>query len=116
MNQELQNQTELRKSRFIQRLFRNLFLGISLFVVSLGMGVFGYHHIAKMNWVDSYLNAAMILSGMGPVGDLPNDEAKIFAGSYALFSGIIFLVTVAIILAPILHHFFHKLHLEDKSK
>lgn len=76
----------------------------------------GYHHFAKMSWIDSYLNAAMILSGMGPVGDLPNNDAKIFAGSYALFSGIIFLVTFAIIIAPIFHHFFHKLHLEDSTK
>jgi len=65
-----------------------------------------------MSWLDAYVNAAMILSGMGPVAELRTDMGKFFAGSYALFSGIIFLVIMTIILAPIVHRFFHYFHVD----
>lgn len=66
--------------------------------------------------VDAYVNAAMILSGMGPVSDLKTEAGKIFAGSYALFSGIVFLILMAIILAPIFHQVLHRFHMEADSK
>jgi hypothetical protein len=73
----------------------------------------GYHHFEHMDWVDAYVNASMILSGMGPVSVLQTEGGKIFAGSYALFSGIAFLVVIAIIIAPVFHRFMHKFHIED---
>lgn len=73
----------------------------------------GYHHFEKMSLVDSYVNAAMILSGMGPVSALQTTDGKIFAGTYALFSGIIFLFVMALIFAPIVRRFLHKFHMEE---
>lgn len=75
--------------------------------------MWGYHHFEHMDMVDAYVNAAMILSGMGPVSTLQTPEGKIFAGSYALFSGIIFLVIIAIMGSPIFHYFFHMFHIEE---
>jgi hypothetical protein len=113
----VQQENRHRSNRiYYKHLLRNSLLGLFLILFSLAIGILGYHHFAHMNWVDSYANAAMILSGMGPLENLTNDASKIFAGTYALFSGIIFLVTVALVLAPILHRFFHKLHLEDSNK
>ncbi len=79
------------------------------------MGVLGYHFIGGLSFVDAFLNASMILGGMGPVDILTNDSAKIFSGFYALYSGIAFLTSFAIIIAPIFHRFLHKFHLEDEQ-
>lgn len=98
---------------FIWKLSRNLLIGTLIIVFCLGVGMLGYHHYEKMSWVDAYVNAAMILSGMGPVSPLETEPGKIFAGSYALFSGIVFLFVMALILAPIVHRFLHKFHMED---
>ncbi len=89
-------------------------IGASIIFFSLLGGMFGYRYFEEMSWVDAYLNAAMILSGMGPVQTLQTEAGKIFAGSYALFSGILFLVTIAIVFAPVVHRFFHGFHLEEK--
>lgn len=112
MNQDSKPQTKSKSIKFLfyHRLIKNVILGVLLLIISLAFGMWGYQHYAHMNMIDSYVNAAMILSGMGPIGDLPNEESKIFAGSYALFSGVVFLITVAIIISPVLHRFFHKLH------
>jgi hypothetical protein len=98
---------------FISQIIRNLCIGFAIIAFSLGIGMFGYGYFEKMDWVDSFLNASMILSGMGPASDLLTDEGKIFAGLYALFSGIVFLVVIAIIIAPVFHRFLHKFHLKD---
>lgn len=77
----------------------------------------GYHHFEKMSWIDAYVNAAMILSGMGPVSNLQTDSGKLFAGTYALFCGIVFVVVIAIVFGPVLHRMIQKFHLaEDKKK
>lgn len=101
--------------KFVLRLLKNFFWAILVFTLSLFGGMAGYHHFAGLSWVEAYENASMILSGMGPVKELHSDAAKIFAGSYALFSGIIFLIIIGIISAPIYHRFLHKFHLEDKE-
>lgn len=101
---------------FIRRLGRNLLIGLGIIALSLLLGMAGYRHYEGMSWVDAYINAAMILSGMGPVTQLATDEGKIFAGSYALFSGIIFLVVIAVIFAPLIHRFLHKFHMEESNK
>jgi len=85
-------------------------------VVSLGLGVLGYMLFEGLALVDAYLNASMILGGMGPV-DLPKTVGgKIFAGSYALYSGLVFLIVSAVILAPLLHRILHRFHIEEDSK
>lgn len=101
---------------FLRRMTRNVAAGLTMILVSLGIGMAGYHHFEKMSWIDAFVNAAMILSGMGPVSPLQTDMGKLFAGIYALFSGILFLVIIALIFAPIVHRFFHKMHLEDTKK
>lgn len=101
---------------FLQRMSRNLLIGICIILVSLIIGMIGYGITEKMHWVDAYLNAAMILSGMGPVEPLKTTEGKLFAGTYALFSGIVFLVVIAFIFAPVIHRFFHKFHLEEEKE
>jgi len=82
----------------------------------LGIGVLGYHIFAHLSWIDSLLNASMILAGMGPVGDpLPTNTAKIFASCYALFSGLAFIGIVSVLLAPFLHRMLHRIHAEERG-
>lgn len=101
---------------FLYRLWLNFLIGLFLIFLSLGIGMAGYHYIEGLPWIDAYADASMILSGMGPLHELKTDAGKIFAGTYALFSGIIFLVILAILFAPVFHRFFHKLHVQDDDK
>jgi len=103
-------------SVFVQRVLKNLSIGCLIIVGSLGLGMWGYHHFEGMTWVAAYENAAMILSGMGPVDELHTDAGRLFAGTYALFSGIVFLVVIAIIVAPLFHRFLHKFLIHDREK
>ncbi len=100
---------------FVSRIIRNLLIGIAIIAFSLGLGMIGYSYFEKMNSIDAFVNASMILSGMGPVSTLQTNGGKIFAGFYALFSGIVFLVVIAIIIAPLFHRFLHRLLLKDTS-
>ncbi len=99
---------------FLPRAIKHFFLGLSVIIISLLCGIFGYHYIEGMSWIDSLLNASMILGGMGPIGELKTFGGKLFASIYALFSGIVFLITVGIIIAPAVHRFLHQFHLEKK--
>lgn len=83
--------------------------------VGLGIGVLGYHFIAGFGWTDSFLEASMISTGMGPVGCMPTRAAKIFASFYALFAGLLFLSAVTVMLAPLLHRLMHKFHMNDED-
>ena len=83
------------------------FIGVSLLA-----GMVGYVWLAGMTWVDAFLNAAMLLGGMGPVGELPSDAAKIFAGVYALYAGLVFIVSAGVLIAPVVHRVLHRLHAE----
>jgi hypothetical protein len=100
---------------FVSRILRNLFIGLLIIALSLGLGIIGYSYFENMCWIDAFLNASMILSGMGPVAVLQTYNGKLFAGFYALFSGIIFLIVIAIIMAPIFHRFFHKFLVNDTN-
>ena len=90
-------------------------IAFCLIVVALSLGLAGYHFIAGFDWIDSLLEASMILGGMGPVRELPNDTAKVFASVYALFSGVIFIALMGIILAPVAHRVLHKFHVDEKD-
>lgn len=94
------------------RLSRNALLVAGLVGVAVGIGAVGYHVLGGLPWLDATLNAAMILTGMGPVSPLVRPAAKIFAIVYALFSGVFFLTMVAVLLAPALNHFLHRFHLQ----
>ncbi len=100
---------------FVRRVIK--FATIAFFVigVALGIGILGYHYIARFSWIDSILNASMILGGMGPMGDLPSDAAKIFASFYALFSGLVFISVMGIVLAPAAHRALHLFHLDEED-
>jgi hypothetical protein len=80
----------------------------------LGVGILGYHYIAGLSWIDSLLNASMILGGMGPMDSLKTDAAKIFASCYALFSGLAFIGIVSVLLAPFVHRLLHRVHAEEQ--
>lgn len=98
--------------RFFYRVLVHGAVGLSAILASLGIGVLGYHHFEHFSWLDSLLNASMILGGMGPVNPLLTAGGKVFASCYALFSGIVFLVVVGVMMAPVAHRLFHRLHLE----
>src|SRR5580700_494703 len=102
----------LPRKVYLQRLVRNACMGVGVIFGSLFIGMLGYHHFEKMGWIDAFVNAAMILSGMGPVATLQTDGGKIFAGCYALFSGIALITILGIIFAPVIRRFLHKYHLE----
>ena len=102
-------------SVFIRRLAGYIGIAILLILVALFIGIAGYHWIAGLSWVDSLLNASMILGGMGPVNSLTNAGAKIFASVYALFSGLVFIAVMGIVFSPIVHRMLHKFHIDDKD-
>jgi hypothetical protein len=101
----------LSRKMFILRFVLHCLVAGGVIAGSLGIGVLGYHFLEGLPWIDSLLNASMILGGMGPVDPLASTAGKLFASFYALFSGILFLVIASILMAPIVHRFLHKLHL-----
>jgi hypothetical protein len=101
---------------FALRVARSLALALAIIAFALGAGVLGYHYLAGFAWVDSLLNASMILSGMGPVGDFKNDTGKVFASFYALFSGLVFITIAGIIVAPVAHRLLHWFHIEEETR
>jgi len=100
------------RQEFARHMGRGIAISSALIAVSLGVGVVGYHLTAGLDWVDSILNASMILTGMGPVSPLPNDGAKLFASGYALFSGVIFIASAGVAVGPVAHRFLHRFHVE----
>ena len=100
------------RAEFVARVALHAAIGGSIIVVSLGIGVVGYHAFAGLPWIDSLLNAAMILTGMGPVDPVTTTGAKLFATVYALFSGVAFLGVAAVLIAPVAHRFLHRLHVD----
>jgi hypothetical protein len=99
-------------SVFAKRMLGAVALAVGLIAPALFIGIAGYHWIDNLDWVDSLLEASMILGGMGPVNPLRNDAAKVFASVYALFSGLVLIGVMGIILTPITHRLLHKFHAE----
>ncbi|HVG48476.1 MAG TPA: hypothetical protein VM899_10135 [Rubellimicrobium sp.] len=100
------------RAEFIRRLSGFVLFGLAFLLLSLGIGVLGYHHLAGLSWIDSWYNAAMILTGMGPASAMPSDAAKIFASAYAIFSGAVYPAVTAIVLYPLVHRMMAVLHVE----
>ncbi|MBL7963149.1 MAG: hypothetical protein JNM31_04805 [Flavobacteriales bacterium] len=109
---EHRGQPVIGRAAFFMRQLRAVCLAGLIAAVSLLGGAAGYHWLAGLAWVDALLNAAMILTGMGPVDTLPNDAAKLFATFYALYSGVAFLTIMAVFLAPLVHRLLHRLHMD----
>jgi hypothetical protein len=107
-------QQPLSVQAFWIRLAKYLFSASCLLAVALGIGMAGYHFLESLSWLDSFLNAAMILGGMGPVAVLKTDGGKLFAGLYALFAGLIFLVVAGLVFSPLVHRLLHKFHFESE--
>jgi len=103
----------LPRPLFYRRLLNQALLGLGVLLVCLAIGMTGYHVLENQSWVDAFANAAMILSGMGPLDPLKTTAGKLFAGCYAIFSGVAFLTTVGFFLAPIAHRVLHKFHLDS---
>ncbi len=108
----------LPAAKFKRRLVRHAMMAMGIVGGSLAMGVIGFHFLAGIAWIDAFLNASMLLGGMGPVGELEKWSAagKIFASVYALYSGIIFLIAAGLLFAPVFHRFLHRFHLELADK
>ena len=106
----------LSRKEFFHRQLRYTGFSLIVLIFSIGIGTAGYHVWGELSWIDAFLNASMILTGMGPVDHLMTNQGKMFAAFYALFSGISFLTFVAVLFAPIYHRFLHKLHLNMEGK
>jgi hypothetical protein len=102
-------------STFARRMVISFLLLFVVLSIALGLGVLGYHYFADLTWIDSILNASMILTGMGPIAPMISESAKLFASAYALFSGVIFLSSIGLLLAPVFHRVLHKFHLDEES-
>jgi len=109
---ENRRDTLLPRRAFFVRLAHSAATGLVAVAICLGIGMTGYHHFEKLSWIDAFANAAMILSGMGPLAPLQTNAGKLFAGCYALFSGLAFITIVGIVLSPVAHRFLHKFHLD----
>ena len=98
------------------RVVSHVLLAFGAIALALAIGIAGYHYLGHFSWIDSLLNASMILGGMGPVGELKTDTAKVFASIYALFAGIIFIGVLGTLLAPFVHRLMHRFHVDEAGE
>ena len=112
---EPRHKPPLTRALFARRLLVHLAVGIGLIITSLAFGMWGYVNFEHLSWLDAFLNAAMLMGGMGPV-DLPQTQAgKLFAGLYALYAGLLFIVIAALLISPVLHRLLHRFHWDEAS-
>lgn len=110
---EQRNDPLIPRERFLNRMAAHAAGALAMVLGTLWLGMAGYHWLEGLSWLDAYVNAAMILGGMGPVAELHSEAGKLFAGTYALFAGIVFLVVVGVVFAPVVHRAMHRFHLES---
>lgn len=113
---EHKKQPLLSHKEFRRRQSKFGFFALLLVTGSLLIGVCGYRYFESMSWLDSTLNASMILGGMGPVNPLTTTAGKLFASFYALFSGVVFLLAIGVLIAPSVHRFMHRFHIQSESE
>ncbi len=104
----------LPRRKFLRRLAKFALISIALIIISLFIGMAGYRSFEGLSWVDSFMNAAMLMGGMGQVNSLQTDTGKVFAGIYAMYCGMVVLIAVGIFAVPIVHRFLHHFHLESE--
>jgi hypothetical protein len=100
---------------FLRRAGWHVLVSLPLIAVVAGAGTLGYHALGGLGWIDAFLNASMILGGMGPVDRMETDSAKLFAAFYALFSGLVFVGVMGVIIAPWIHRMIHVMHAEEET-
>ena len=113
---EHRNERPLARAAFAWRLARHAALAFALMILSLAIGMAGYEYFEGLDWRDAFLDAAMLLGGMGPVHVPATPGGKLFAGCYALYAGIVFLVVAGLLLAPVVHRILHRFHWEGREK
>lgn len=101
---------------YMQRLLASTALGLALVLISLAVGMIGYHELEGLGWLDAYINASMLLSGMGPLTPPVTVAGKLFAGVYALYSGFAVLVIAGVMFAPVVHRFLHAFHIDEEER
>jgi hypothetical protein len=111
---EKKKQRPIPRAKFVRRLLAHFLVASALLVLSLAIGMCGYMYFEHLPWRNAFLNAAMLLGGMGPVDPVQTDGGKLFAGFYALYAGLVFIITAALVFTPILHRVLHKFHWDDK--
>ena len=112
---ERRNQRVLARRHFIRRMAAHFGVASALVALSLLVGMVGYVYFERLSWTDAYLNAAMLLGGMGPVNNPRTEAGKLFAGTYALFAGLVFLVVAGLMLGPVVHRLLHRFHWDEKT-
>ena len=110
---EHRSQPLLSGPGFLRRLGAHVLCASLIVVISLGIGTLGYHGLGKQSWIDAFLNAAMLLGGMGPVGSVSTTGGKLFAAGFALYAGLMLIAVTTLILAPVLHRILHRVHLDE---
>ena len=113
---EAKHHPVLSRKKFAKRLAKSFALASSLISLSLLAGMAGYHYLEDLPWIDAFLNAAMILGGMGPVAEISTFGGKLFAGCYALYSGLVVIVAAGVILAPVVHRMLHRFHAQAEEE
>jgi hypothetical protein len=103
----------LTRAQFARRLLAHCVAAMCVLMASLGIGMLGYVVFEHLSWIDAFLNAAMLLGGMGPVNPPQTTAGKLFAGLYALYAGLVFIVTAALLFTPILHRLLHRFHWQE---
>lgn len=103
----------ISRRRFVKRVALHAALAITLLVLSLAIGMAGYMYFERLAWRDAFLNASMLMGGMGPVDAPKTNGGKLFAGLYALYAGLVFLITVGLVFTPVVHRLMHKFHLQQ---
>jgi len=106
----------LSRRKFLARFARHGRLAAIVLLFSLAIGTLGFHLLAGQEWLDGFLNSAMLLGGMGPVGEIRFTAGKLFASFYALYAGIVFIGTAGLLMAPVVHRVLHKMHVDEKHK
>jgi ABC-type uncharacterized transport system permease subunit len=106
----------LPRREFLTRVAASALFGLAMVAVSLLAGMLGYHFLEQLGWLDAFLNAAMLLGGMGPLEQPRTDAGKLFAGLYSLYSGLAVLVIAGVVFAPVFHRFLHRFHLESAPR
>ena len=111
---ENRKQRPISRAKFVRRFLLHLLVASGVLLVSLAFGMWGYIHYENLSWRSAFLNAAMLLGGMGPVDPPQTDSGKVFAGCYALYAGLVFIGTATLIFTPVVHRLLHRFHWDDK--
>ena len=111
---EHRTQPMLSRQAFLRRMFRHGGIALIVVTVSMVIGTAGFHYLAGQETIDAFLNSAMLLGGMGPVGEIQSTEGKLFASFFALFAGLVFIAVLALLSTPVFHRIIHRFHLDKR--